>query len=111
MVEYAEAVRNHRGPVRLYENYRSGGALWLGHPQACVTPTATFEFHAPSYSGIPIGTEIYRGAVDYFADALPPPLGRWYRARYQSNTLGNIYTFERMTAQEVVAMGAARWCE
>lgn len=110
MVEYAEAVERHRGPVRLSANYRSGGALWLGHPEACVMPTATFEFHAPSYSGAPLGADLYPQAIAYFANRLPPRLGAWYSARYRENTLGNIYGFERLTAQQVVSMGGARWC-
>jgi hypothetical protein len=53
----------------------------------------------------------YPLAVGYFADRLPPRLGAWYRARYRENNLANIYSYERMTADQVVAMGAARWCE
>jgi hypothetical protein len=110
MVEHAEAVARHRGPVRLFANYRSGGALWLGHPEACILPSATFEFHAPSYSGVPMEADEYPLAVAYFADHLPPRMGAWYRTRYSENTLANIYGYQRLTAQQVVNMGGGRWC-
>jgi ATP-dependent protease ClpP protease subunit len=89
--------------IRIVGWCASACTLYLGVGNTCVTRNATFAFHAPRG-----GTRSQNiQATELLAKRLPAPLGRWYLDN-AAHLTGQRYLV--LTGEEIVQMGAGRYC-
>ena len=81
----------------------SACTLYLGSPYTCVTRRAELAFHAPT-GGSPSQKRL---AVRVMSEKLPQAVGRWF-LQYAAHLTGKAYL--KLSANQLVQMGAARYC-
>lgn len=82
----------------------SACTMYLGLPNACVAPSASFGFHGPSSHGIALPPQEFERWSQVMAHYYREPLRSWYlsTARYEIN--GHY----RLSGAELIRMGYAR---
>lgn len=75
--------------------------MFIGLPDACVSPNTTFGFHGPSSWGRPLDPAMFERASTVIADHYPPSLRAWYleTGRHRIN---GVY---RMTGENLINLG------
>lgn len=96
------ALRRESRPVEIRGNVCfSTCTMFIGLPDACVSPSTTFGFHGPSSYGRPLDTATFNQASEVIASHYPPVLRAWYmeEGRYRIN---RVY---RVSGQNLIDMG------
>ncbi len=92
--------------VRITGTCISACTLFLGVPNACVSPSARLGFHGPSTrtSGLPLPRAEYERISLQMAAMYPPALRQWFITSARAYTEDYVL----ITGQDAIAMGARR---
>lgn len=92
--------------VRIVGTCVSACTLYLGVPNACVTPTARLGFHGPAtrVKGLPLPRAEYERISLQMAALYPPALRAWFLSEARLETASYIV----ITGQQAISLGARR---
>lgn len=82
----------------------SSCTMYLGTPDVCVTPAATFGFHGPQNARTPLTPRQFEYWSQVIASHYPKPLANWYMAT--GRHIKNGYYF--LTGKQLIKLGVAR---
>jgi len=102
-----ERLRSEGRPVELRgEGCTSSCTMFLVLENVCVDPRTTFNFHGPSFYGIPLSPESFEYWSKVLASYYKEPLREWYleKARYR------LMTYYPISGKELIRLGY-RACE
>lgn len=101
------ALRHSGQPVRIVGDFcYSTCTLYLGLPNACVSPRTVFGFHGPSSYGKPLRPAVFERASQLIVAHYPPILQEWYLTVARHETTGLF----KVTGAHLISIGAARPC-
>ena len=99
------SIRSSGQRVELRGRYcLSACTLYLGLPNACVSPQTRFGFHGPSMYGRPLKSKDFERWSKVMASHYPEPLRSWFmeKARYQ------VTGYVNLRGEDLIRMGVER---
>lgn len=75
--------------------------MFLGLPQACISPDTMFGFHGPSSYGRPLAPAVFDQASGVIADHYPDALRQWYMTTARHSIAG-LY---RIRGSDIIRLG------